>query len=432
MARFITMDIVFYANSLNYDQGSGNYQELKKITKWDGRQYTFVSRYALRYSLLETGKRLGLWQIAEGDTLQRAGEGTKTTIQPAIDMLLNGEILKYPEFDLFGYLITQPKDVKQPQNFRVAPVKISHAISLTPFNYDALFNANIGLANRLRKQMGKMDPNPFTSEEHFAYYVYSLVIDLEEVGKVEVYIKEKEKIQLSTKEKWTIDEITEKNSRIEVKLKNNKKEEKIIHMWDSVTGELESLPEVKILRFTLHKLNDEPSKPEELAKNHEEVVNKRVQDVITSILNLHRSIRGRDEDLTPKLLVLGVYNDTPYKTYKDSISLVDEQIEEEYDEIEEESEGDKRIVKVKHVATKSKKPVFRIRGISGKCKEINESEILQAIRPLFNNNLTPSDSGERNTNNNSAGKQRNNLSNVSVFYAPGIEVKLDDKITKSS
>lgn len=40
MSRYIVMDLVFYGNSLNYDQGSGNYQELKKITKWDGRQYT--------------------------------------------------------------------------------------------------------------------------------------------------------------------------------------------------------------------------------------------------------------------------------------------------------------------------------------------------------------------------------------------------------
>ena len=32
--RYITMDIVFYGNSLNYDWGGGtNYQELKKVTK---------------------------------------------------------------------------------------------------------------------------------------------------------------------------------------------------------------------------------------------------------------------------------------------------------------------------------------------------------------------------------------------------------------
>ncbi len=42
MGRFVVMDVVFYGNSLNYDQGTGNYQELKKITKWDGRQYSLV------------------------------------------------------------------------------------------------------------------------------------------------------------------------------------------------------------------------------------------------------------------------------------------------------------------------------------------------------------------------------------------------------
>ena len=53
-----------------------NLQELKKITGWDGRQYTLVSRYALRYSLLKTGEQLGLWKLAPGEILERSrGEG---------------------------------------------------------------------------------------------------------------------------------------------------------------------------------------------------------------------------------------------------------------------------------------------------------------------------------------------------------------------
>jgi len=94
MGRFIVLDIVFYGGSLNYDQGSGNYQELKKITKWDGKQYTLVSRYALRYSLLETGKSIGLWKLVDGSNLQRAGESDKTVIQPGISLLLSGKILE--------------------------------------------------------------------------------------------------------------------------------------------------------------------------------------------------------------------------------------------------------------------------------------------------------------------------------------------------
>jgi len=100
---------------LNYDQGVGNYNELKKITKWDGKQYSLVSRYALRYSILETAKNLGLWQLANDTSdFQRAGEGERTVIQPSVKLLLSGEILNYPEFDLFGYLITNTN----PQNAR--------------------------------------------------------------------------------------------------------------------------------------------------------------------------------------------------------------------------------------------------------------------------------------------------------------------------
>ena len=197
MGKFLVMDIVFYGGSLNYDQGTGNYQELKKITKWDGRQYTLVSRYALRYSLLETAKMMNLWEIADGGKLVESGEGNKQVIQPKPELLFNGEILKYPEFDLFGYLITSTV----PQASRVAPVKISHAISLTPFYFDNQFAGNIGLAKRRLPYTGKMDINLFTVEEHYTYYVYTIVMDLDKIGENEVYFSAKD-------DKWeiTVDE----------------------------------------------------------------------------------------------------------------------------------------------------------------------------------------------------------------------------------
>jgi len=182
MSRYIVMDIVFYGNSLNYDQGSGNYQELKKITKWDGRQYTMVSRYALRYSLLDTAEKMNIFKVADAGNLIKSGTGDKTVIQPATEFLLSGEILNFPEFDLFGYLITETT----PQNFRTAPVKLSHAVSMTPFMYDAHFNANIGLANRMRKRYGEMKPNHFTAEEHETFYQYSIVVDVDSIGELEI------------------------------------------------------------------------------------------------------------------------------------------------------------------------------------------------------------------------------------------------------
>nr|WP_279383583.1 hypothetical protein [Methanobacterium formicicum] len=63
-------------------------RNLKKITKWDGRQYSLVSRYALRYSLLETAKNMSLWKLAGGEDLTAAGSGDKKVIQPAVDFFI--------------------------------------------------------------------------------------------------------------------------------------------------------------------------------------------------------------------------------------------------------------------------------------------------------------------------------------------------------
>ena len=405
MGRFLVMDIVFYGSSLNYDQGTGNYQDLKKITKWDGRQYTLVSRYALRYSLLETAKNMGLWNIADAGKLQLAGEGDKKVIQPATELLLSGKILEYPEFDLFGYLITSTN----PQNFRTAPVKISHAVSMTPFNYDALFNANIGLANRVRKIYGEMRPNPFTAEEHVTFYQYTVVVDVDNVGNIEVYINEGKDIKLrDDKDKWKVEKVDESDGKIKIILKKGK-EPKPIEQHDKVDGKLSKLEKLAVINYSLKKNESEKDPIEE-----------RIRQLISTILHLKRSIKGRDEDLSPKLMVVGIYKNHPYKTYKDRIFLVDEHYEEEYDEIEEREENGKKIVKVKHVVSKTKKPVFEVilGATNNKSSEtdkneednsilsvISENEVINFIKQIFNDSKNDS------------------FSEIKIFYDPGVEVR---------
>lgn len=391
MGRFLVMDVVFYGSSLNYDQGSGNYQELKKITRWDGRQYTLVSRYALRYSLLETGRKLGLWEVAEGEKLHRAGSGDNTVIQPATDLLLTGEILLYPEFDLFGYLITSTT----PQNFRSAPAKLSHAVSMTPFNYDTLFNANLGMANRMRKVHGEMKPNPFTAEEHETFYLYSLVVDVDEVGTIDVFVTLGSEVTLGRDEKnkeikMKIEDVINENGRTKFILKNKKETRELLQ---SEKVELESFERINNklvhIRYSLS--------PEEKKK--------RVERLVRGLLSLKRSIKGREEDLRPRLLVLGIYNDASYQTFKDRIQLIDEYSEEEYDEIEEREEDGKKVVRIKHVVSKSRKPIFQMTGLSGDIDvaELNESAVLSAVEKLFQ--------GER-------------LSEVKIFKDPSVEVRL--------
>ena len=430
MGRFIVMDIVFYGSSLNYDQGTGNYQELKKITKWDGRQYTLVSRYALRYSLLETAKNMGLWNIADGSKLQRAGEGNQTVIQPSEEVLLSGEILKYPEFDLFGYLITSTT----PPNFKEASAKISHAVSLTPFNYDALFNANVGLANRMRKITGMMEPNPFTAEEHETYYQYSVVIDIDKIGKIEIYlaktIKEGNKqrtmnaIEIVEDSKGCINFKIQYSGRNEpLEFKYQKDENNSIYLSRLILPFREKDNKVKFseeLKDVIEFNNNAGAMVVEY-RLKDEKIKERVKQLISTILHLKRSIKGRDEDLSPKLMVVGIYKNHPYKTYKDRIFLVDEHYEEEYDEIEEREENGKKIVKVKHVVSKTKKPVFEV--ILGKTNNkssdesnkneednsilsvISEDKVVEFIEQVF------SDS------------KNNTLSKIKVFHDPSVEVR---------
>ncbi len=391
MGKYIVMDVVFKASSLNYDQGSGNYQELKKITRWNGKQHTLVSRYALRYSLLETSK-----QFVDGSKLQLAGDGPNKVIQPATDLLLSGEILKYPEFDLFGYLITST----EPQNFRAAPVKLSHAVSMTPFNYDALFNANLGMANRMRKIYGDMKPNPFTTEEHETFYLYSIVVDVASIGKLDMYLKKDGVVKRGKNgnEKWKVVDVREKEGKISLKedKKKNPREDSI-EVAEGV--KMDTSAEEGIYHI-VYATNDTDSK---------------IKTFVNAVLNLHRSIKARDEDLSPKLLVLGLYENAPYKTFKDRIALVDELTEESIDEIIETTDGNKKTVKVVHKTVKHAKPKFKIHGIEGKAENLEDNNILKKI-----DNFLKDD------------KKQEEQEELIVYKLPEIEIELDNKNVTST
>ncbi|MEM4680631.1 MAG: type I-B CRISPR-associated protein Cas7/Cst2/DevR [Nanopusillaceae archaeon] len=254
--RFIVLDIVFYGSSLNYDQGTGNYHELKKITKWDGRQYTLVSRYALRYSILRntgwnlaTGGKDGVL-ISEEDGVARlktpkeAGKSSNQYFKEIFE--------KYPEFDLFGFMIAhKKKDEKKGLSItRTSPVKISHAISMTPYNYDSHFVANLDF---MRRAAGPgAGSNPINMEEKMDFYVYNVVIDVDRIGK------------------YTIEEHGREDIG-DIDVTNQRKE--------------------------------------------------RIINLIKSIFNLKREIRGRMEDLSPWLAICGLYKDGRFETYMNRIEL---------------------------------------------------------------------------------------------------------------
>ena len=173
----ITFSIVFLANSANYGEGIGNVSVWKKITRGNGEQYTYISRQALRYNIVE---QLG-YNLAPVEDKAVIQFSPKATIKD------------YPELDFFGYLKTMKKSesVLGSQS-RSAIVRISDAISLEAFKEDLDYLTNIGLAKRISRTYG----NIAQSEIHRSYYSYTVTIDLDKVG-----VDEKGESQISQKEK---------------------------------------------------------------------------------------------------------------------------------------------------------------------------------------------------------------------------------------
>lgn len=165
----LTATIVFQASSANYGEGLGNVSTLKKLTRGDGEQYTYISRQALRYNIVnELGEHLA----------PLASEGKdKAVIQYAKD----ASIKESPEIDLFGYM----KTLKGSNSaVRSAKVRLSNAISQEAFADDYDFLTNLSLANRIRKQENndKINNSIAQSEIQQSFYVYTITIDLDQIG----------------------------------------------------------------------------------------------------------------------------------------------------------------------------------------------------------------------------------------------------------
>jgi CRISPR-associated protein Cst2 len=297
--KYIVMDILFYGSSMNYDQGDSNYQELKKITKWDGKQYVLVSRYALRYSILHWANNLykNDWKLGGTDVLTSEKKGVarlKSLEELKKENLdLKKDVFeKYPEFDLFGFMIAPKKGNKEDDTTddtitRTSPVKISHAISLTPYKYDTQFTANLDVM----KRAGGTGSNPVTIEEKKDFYVYNVVIDVNRVGKYPIEEHGKQKIG-------------------------------------------------------------------DIYVDNEKIV-ERILELVETIFNLKREIKGRMEDLSPWLIVCGLYNNGKYETYMDKIELE------------------------KHHIYKIKTTTMKKEENDGKKVEEIESEILERDAPKF-------------------------------------------------
>ena len=160
----LTMTIIFQAESANFGEGIGNLTVLKKYSRGDKNQYTYISRQALRYNIIQ--------QLGYDNTPISNESGV---VQFAADASID----KYPEVDLFGYMKTVSKKDNSAgkSSTRSAVVRLSNAVSLEPFNSDLDFLTNMGLAKREGYDNGIAQ-----SEIHRSLYAYTITIDLDRVG----------------------------------------------------------------------------------------------------------------------------------------------------------------------------------------------------------------------------------------------------------
>ena len=177
----LTFTAIFLAESANYGEGIGNVATLKKISRNRGEQYTYISRQAIRYNIVE--------QLDENKANVKAeGSGDKKVVQFSAETTIKD----YPELDFFGYMKTVKGDNSKN---RSAIVRLSNAVSLETFKGDLEFLTNKGLVDRIDRNE-KVFPNIAQAEIHKPYYKYTVTIDLDKIG-----IDELDGIEIENEEK---------------------------------------------------------------------------------------------------------------------------------------------------------------------------------------------------------------------------------------
>ncbi|MBF0121195.1 MAG: type I-B CRISPR-associated protein Cas7/Cst2/DevR [Desulfobacterales bacterium] len=173
---YLHIAVVFKASNLNYGEGIGNILSLKKIAV-GGKNYSYISRQALRYDIVKMLKSMYQYEFAKVDKESGVVQFSEDTT-----------ITDYPEIDLFGYMKTTDSN-----KIRKAIVRLTDATSLEAFHNEIDFATNKGLADRIPNNIGN---DIFQAEIHKAHYSYTLTCNLDDIGKDEVY-----KIEIPQQEK---------------------------------------------------------------------------------------------------------------------------------------------------------------------------------------------------------------------------------------
>lgn len=167
----LTATMIFEGSALNRDEKiGGNILSIKKLKKGK-TTVSFIGKPAIRHYLFDTLRQYG-WKAASV-----TGQGEVVQFDITKD-----DILTSPELDAFGYMYTIGNEASI---VRKAPVGITKAVGLDPYEGDMAFYANHDLVARGIKQGLDVKPNPYNKEEHSSFYKVSFTIDVSMLGKDE-------------------------------------------------------------------------------------------------------------------------------------------------------------------------------------------------------------------------------------------------------
>jgi CRISPR-associated protein Cst2 len=165
----VTVTIIFDGAALNRDEKiGGNILSVKKLNV-NGEERSFISKPAIRHYLFETLHKAFGWEPA----------GVLKSSDVAQFDLFKKDIITSKELDAFGYMYT----ISGKNSLtRKAPVGITKAISISPFEQDMAFYGNHDLVTRANKEGYNLPPDPYNKEEHSSFYKLSFTIDVERLG----------------------------------------------------------------------------------------------------------------------------------------------------------------------------------------------------------------------------------------------------------
>jgi CRISPR-associated protein Cst2 len=165
----VTVTVIFDGSALNRDEKiGGNILSIKKLNV-NGEVRSFIGKPAIRHYLLQTLKTAYGWKEAKV-----TGQGEVVQFDITQDDILTSE-----ELDTFGYMYTL---AGQTSITRKAPLGITKAVSLYPYEADLAFYANHDLVRRGHVQGLDVTPNPYNKEEHLSFYKVSFTLDTDKLG----------------------------------------------------------------------------------------------------------------------------------------------------------------------------------------------------------------------------------------------------------